>query len=410
MPVSMNNVSQVNNTQPIKQQPKTTDEKTKSFPTKTAVVVGTGLAALAAVGIYLATKGKGGKATQKAVTETVHNTQETASTVKEMTVDAFKQAGNKFNKGKAITSTGETFTGNITHQTKDGKNIVIEYENGVLKKSTKYDGKNVLTQKRYEHSEDGVFTIFDNNDFFFMKKTEGRVQTTQSNNVLIRKDVATGRLKTLQTKGQGRRDFYYDDKGTLKTVEYLEKAKDGTLIHDIIFYSPEGNKKMRIDTYGLTEFYDKNGVSTDKINVDIHRRNSLYYHDLDYKKTAVAGGIQRTYSYTTPQGTKGTIIRNNKNVKGKNQVTSQFVLETPDKKSYIVSRNGKDVQVKRNDLTQEPITKDSGEYKNVLAQSNDFMKQFFVKYKTALGLQHQVNEGLDEFEVLQRKANSIAVA
>ena len=76
MPVSMNNVSQVNNTQPIKQQPKTTDENTKSFPTKTAVVVGTGLAALAAVGIYLATKGKGAKATQKAVTETVHNTQE----------------------------------------------------------------------------------------------------------------------------------------------------------------------------------------------------------------------------------------------------------------------------------------------------------------------------------------------
>ena len=72
MPVSMNNVSQVNNTQPIKQQPKTTDEKTKSFPTKTAVVVGTGLAALAAVGIYLATKGKGAKAVQQAT----HNTQE----------------------------------------------------------------------------------------------------------------------------------------------------------------------------------------------------------------------------------------------------------------------------------------------------------------------------------------------
>ena len=81
MPVSMNNVSQVNNTQPIKQQPKTTDEKTKSFPTKTAVVVGTGLAALAAVGIYLATKGKGAKATQKAVTETVHNTQEAVQNV-----------------------------------------------------------------------------------------------------------------------------------------------------------------------------------------------------------------------------------------------------------------------------------------------------------------------------------------
>ena len=58
MPVSLNNVSQINNTQLIKQQPKTTDENAKSFPTKTAVIVGTGLTALAAVGIYLATKGK----------------------------------------------------------------------------------------------------------------------------------------------------------------------------------------------------------------------------------------------------------------------------------------------------------------------------------------------------------------
>lgn len=72
MPVSLNNVSQINNTQLIKQQPKTTDENTKSFPTKTAVIVGTGLAALAAVGIYLATRGKADKAVQQAT----HNTQE----------------------------------------------------------------------------------------------------------------------------------------------------------------------------------------------------------------------------------------------------------------------------------------------------------------------------------------------
>ena len=73
MPVSMNNVSQVNNTQPSKQPEKKTDENPKSSTsTKTLVAVGTGLAALAAVGIYLATKGKGAKAVQQAT----HNTQE----------------------------------------------------------------------------------------------------------------------------------------------------------------------------------------------------------------------------------------------------------------------------------------------------------------------------------------------
>ena len=363
--VSLNNVAQVNNTQPIKQTTKNADEKTKSLtPTKTLAAVGTGLTALAAVGIYIATRGKRAKATEKVVQQATNNTQEAVQNVaqnaqeatnaiKEMTVDAFKQAGNKFNKGKTITSSGEAFTGNITHQTKDGKNIVREYENGVLKKSTKYDGENVIGRKEFTN---------------------------------------TGKIKTLQIEGQGRKDFYYDDNGILKTVKHNYKAKDGIFMQDTILYSPEGNKKMRIEMNGLTEFYDKNGVSTDKIHVENYRGNSsLYYHDLRYNEALDIWGRHRTYSYTTPQGTKGTIFRNNKNVKGKNEVTSTLLLETPDNKSYIVTRNGKDVQIKRN---KEPIIKDSEEYKDLLAQSNDFMKQFFAKYKTALGLQHQVNEGL----------------
>lgn len=83
MPISMNNVVQVNNTQPTKQQPKITDEKTKSFSTKTAVVVGTGLAALAAVGIYIATRGKGAKATQEVATEMTHGSAEQLKNLQE---------------------------------------------------------------------------------------------------------------------------------------------------------------------------------------------------------------------------------------------------------------------------------------------------------------------------------------
>ena len=353
MPVSMNNVSQVNNTQPINQQPKTTDEKTKSFSTKTAVVVGTGLAALAAVGIYLATKGKGGKAvqqathnTQEAVQNVAQNAQEATNTIKEMTVDAFKQAGNKFNKGKAVTNTGEAFTGNITHQTKDGKKIVMEYENGLLNKSTKHDGENVLFTKEYTN---------------------------------------TGKIKTLQTEGQGRKDFYYDNNGFLKSVKYNYTVKDGIPVHDTIIYSPEGNKKMKIQADGWTEFYDKNGVSTNKIHVDTIRGN-LYYQDLQYNEVNPnLSGLQRTYSYTTPQGIKGTIARKDNH--------AQLSFKTPydSDMEYIVTRNGKDVQIRRSG-DKEAIAKDSDEYKNVLAQSNDFMKQFFAKYKTALDLQSQVNE------------------
>lgn len=83
MSVSLNNVVQVNNAQPINQPTKKTDEKTKSFPTKTAVVVGTGLTALAAVGIYIATRGKTGKATQEVAIEMTHGSAEQLKNLQE---------------------------------------------------------------------------------------------------------------------------------------------------------------------------------------------------------------------------------------------------------------------------------------------------------------------------------------
>lgn len=87
MPVSLHNITQVNNTQSIKQSTKNTDEKQKSSTsTKTLVTVGAGLIALATVGIYIATKGKAVKATQ----DVVQNSQKTTNAIKEMTVDAFK--------------------------------------------------------------------------------------------------------------------------------------------------------------------------------------------------------------------------------------------------------------------------------------------------------------------------------
>lgn len=215
MPVSLHNITQVNNTQSIKQSTKNTDEKQKSSTsTKTLVTVGAGLIALATVGIYIATKGKAVKATQ----DVVQNSQKTTNAIKEMTVDAFKQAGNKLNKGKAITNTGEAFTGNITHQTKDGKNIVREYENGVLKKSTKYDGENILSQKEYIYSKDGDLSVVQDGKLILKKitDTENGIQRINNLNGFIVKNTNTGKIEALENKGQGGKHFYYDDNGTLK--------------------------------------------------------------------------------------------------------------------------------------------------------------------------------------------------
>lgn len=104
MPVSMNNVAQVNNTQPINQQPKTTDEKTKSFSTKTAVVVGTGLAALAAVGIYLTTRKRmpttNQAKMQDIIQEGVNNSGNKFKIIKDKATGKCKESITYYNNGK----------------------------------------------------------------------------------------------------------------------------------------------------------------------------------------------------------------------------------------------------------------------------------------------------------------------
>ena len=116
MSVSLNNnVAQVNNTQPIKESEKKTDEKSKSFPTKTAVIVGTGLTALAAVGIYLTTR--------KKMPTSVANQSKTQDIIEE----GVNFAGDKF---KTIR---DRATGNW-------KERITYYANGKEKAHNWYDG------------------------------------------------------------------------------------------------------------------------------------------------------------------------------------------------------------------------------------------------------------------------------
>ena len=277
MPVSMNNVAQVNNTQPINQQPKTTDEKTKSFPTKTAVVVGTGLAALAAVGIYIATKGKGAKATQEVVQDIGQNAQEATHAIKEMTVDAFKQAGNKFNKGKALTSTGESFTGSITHQTKDGKNITMEYVDGLLKKSTKMSSDNKNVERMYNYNDENkLIQISENGKEIFEKtfhdaigKTPAKVSIKLKDDAIIQKNsnlvwIRNGKTDTSIFK-DGHKTVTHWDNGNAIQTEYYENNKLKVV----------EQLETRIEN-GMTtiSFYDDNNRLKEQLYMDLSNRKA----------------------------------------------------------------------------------------------------------------------------------------
>lgn len=54
-----------------------------------------------------------------------------------VTVDSFKEQGNKFIKGKAFKPNGKPFTGIIEQMHKDGKKYSMQYVDGVLQKVDK---------------------------------------------------------------------------------------------------------------------------------------------------------------------------------------------------------------------------------------------------------------------------------
>lgn len=64
--------------------------------------------------------------------KSIANLKEEANSIKKYSVDAFKEAGNKFVKGNALTKDGEPFTGIIEHLTRNGSRKQMEYVDGVL--------------------------------------------------------------------------------------------------------------------------------------------------------------------------------------------------------------------------------------------------------------------------------------
>ena len=145
MSVSLNNnVAQVNNTQPIKQSEKKTDEKSKSFPTKTAVIVGTGLTALAAVGIYLTTRKKiPTSKTQDIIEKGVNSCGDKFKRIRDRATGNFKENITYYANGKEKSHIWYERNGTGISQN------VVYFENGDIKHLSSYESGKTIKDIRY---------------------------------------------------------------------------------------------------------------------------------------------------------------------------------------------------------------------------------------------------------------------
>lgn len=225
--------------------------------------IGTGLAILGTYGVYALTKGKV-KPTKR------------IDEIKELSIKAFKEAGNKFDKCKAVLADGTKYTGNITSECKDGSKVVMEYVDGVLQKSTKTakDGSRVFDKAYFytkdgslEKIEDGFFfnnTIWkkvisnekiqvktyrpDRYHYYILDKNSGKLLEHSCNN---REEKVIDRIKTIHSK-----KYIYSDEGILKYQILNHNNNDEKILLE--FY-PDGKTIKTIVDTGKTAIYDEKG-------------------------------------------------------------------------------------------------------------------------------------------------------
>ncbi len=252
----------------------------------TALLLGS-LAALAiGGGIYLATRGK------KGTSEAGSSAEKPLEQIKEMAIDAFKQAGNRFERGKALSADGTGYTGRLTH-TVDGKKIVREYKDGIIQKSTKLDGENVIFEKRYTYDENGNMTIFNkDNQVLFTRKTENGLKTVKTAKSEIVTDLNhNGRIIRQTIADQGEKEFYYWHSGQLHFIKHNTYGSS-----KVTCFRKDGSKRYTITGAGEAEFFDKKGNITDKISLS---DPSCYHYDgLHYGISPMQDGKMITSTLT----------------------------------------------------------------------------------------------------------------
>lgn len=299
MPVNkINSVTEVKtNTQ---NKAASSDKQEQKIDNKTGkILLISALTALAAGGIYLASRGRKVRnltnAENKAAGSLADNKSIIETQVKEMGIDVFKKQGNKFIKGKAKLANGENYTGQLTHKAKDGRNITLEYKDGILQKVS--DTEHI---KEYHYDEDGKISdiLKDNTSVYNKTLIKDRyvpmtcIETSKSK---IYIDADTKKIRKLIEKNPLSDNFVYklfDENGVLK--HFIIEGKDGGKYggNKFISYYPDGkNKQLEITmdepplSASLADcfFYDKQGNLKEKIKYmpigGIFSPSGIYVYD-----------------------------------------------------------------------------------------------------------------------------------
>ena len=232
------------------------------------------LAALAiGGGIYFATKGRGGtKSVVGNSNKSVVGNSKSTDNLAEMTIDAFKKAGNYFENGIAYRADSTQYTGKLTHQTKDGVTLVLEYSKpygNCCCTATRYKNGNIISAKRYSYFENKLRSVEDatlpSNADYDQRMILAIVDNyIRGRNSKITKNKQKGTMKIASRNGNYVRYYksgkleYISDNCKYTIFHPDGKTKLFTIADEIIVYNEEGKEiaKYAIDDEGAKRYLD----------------------------------------------------------------------------------------------------------------------------------------------------------
>ena len=255
---------------------KNTDKNSSNV--KTIGAIAAGLAVIAAAGIAIASRGR--------------------IKSKNLSLDAFQKAGNKFEKGKAITKTGEGFTGVLEQSSKSGRTYVKRYENGLLSEVKILEGEKEVSSRVFEYNTEGVVN----------KVTDGQGKLLYEMSVKSgRKIIKTPRVENQYDTKTGRitAQYKYDGEGNVirDKSKYFYYTKDGKkytkgLDGKLTSYYPDGKTPEFTaynDAHNKTVFYDKNGNVSHEMNI---RNKQCWYDRTSEIASHVITSPQNSWGYS----------------------------------------------------------------------------------------------------------------
>lgn len=331
------------------------DEKSQTkLGTKGKVILGTTITGLAALGIYLATRGKAKPSTIHTPSEPIPNPTE----ILENSLDKFKELGGKLVKGKAIDKDGNLFTGTLVKETPSGATVTLKYENGALTESSKVKNNLETLTKKYTRNEHGKITKIEGT----LKDANNNVTNTFTHERIY--DEGTGKLID-----NGRHKFGYAEDGSLKYMSNY-KVKEGGIELPECMYLPNNPVTVEFDPvihkpikgYCQSEdtilYFDNDGKIREAVNRVRNRKTGVVKFSLinDKDKGRIRNQIdlqnmcpqnytsQVNHTYALENGNHSYYVHNNISNKKNGEIVNVFdMTHSGNGQSYRLTRtNGND--------------------------------------------------------------------